>query len=76
MGSIIETGEEIVKSVKSIAAEPQHIQNPGATHCIDFVSDSGGPYWKAWYLLKEEGVSEQQYFIFCMHVNHSIMYVA
>ena len=47
MGSVSETGEEIAKSVKSIAAELQRIQNPGATQYIHFVSDSGGPYRKA-----------------------------
>ena len=43
LGSIMETGEDIVRSVKHIAAQVQVIQCPGVlTRCIHFVSDSGG----------------------------------
>ena len=77
LGSVTETGEDIVSSVKRIAAQVQAIQCPGAlTRCIHFVSDSGGAYRKARRLIKEEGVMISiLHFMFCIVMNSNVLYM-
>lgn len=60
-GTVTETGEQIVASVKAIASEIQCIHMPHNPSIIHFVSDSGGAYKKARRLLKAEGVSKKMH---------------